>query len=102
MQINVILLGASNIIWVPLGNCYGRRPVLVIATLIMTMGSLWCGLATSFDSLMAARAIQGLGGGPADTLAPDILGEIFFVHERGRAMVEFSRPPLMSPPWADF
>lgn len=65
----------------------------------MTLGSMWCGLAgNNFSSLLAARAIQGLGGGPADTIAADILGEIFFVHQRGRAMVSlvvWSREPRL-------
>lgn len=55
--------------------------------LIGVLASVWCGLATSFDSLLAARAIQGFGFGPADSLAASVIGEIFFVHERGRAMV---------------
>jgi len=25
--------------------------------------------------------------GPADSIAPDVIGEVFFVHERGRAIV---------------
>jgi MFS family permease len=87
MQVSVIMLGGSNIIWVPLANVFGRRPILIIAPLIMTLGSLGCALSKSFTALLASRAVQGLGGGPADTIAADILGDIFFVHQRGRAMV---------------
>ena len=57
--------------------------------LVGVLASVWCGLATSFDSLLAARAIQGFGFGPADSLAASVIGEIFFVHERGRAMVSW-------------
>lgn len=86
-QINVLTFGVSNILWVPLSNIFGRRPIFLAGTLITVLGSMWCGLSTSFTSLYAARAFQGVGGGPADTVAPQILGEVFFVHERGRAMV---------------
>lgn len=48
---------------------------------------MWAGLAKSFDSLLAARLFMGIGGGPADAVAPDVVGEVFFVHQRGRAMV---------------
>jgi MFS family permease len=81
------MLGASNIWWVPLGNIFGRRPVMVVSTLMLMLCTMWCGLAKSFESLLAARFFQGCGGGPADTLAPDLIGEIFFVHQRGRALV---------------
>jgi MFS family permease len=48
---------------------------------------MWAGLTTKFDSLLAARFFMGVGGGPADAVAPDVVGEVFFVHERGRVMV---------------
>jgi hypothetical protein len=33
---------------------------------------------------------MGLAAGPAETVAPDVVGEVFFIHERGRAMVRVS------------
>ncbi|KIW10098.1 hypothetical protein PV08_11058 [Exophiala spinifera] len=73
VSVNVIMLGGFNV--------FGPRPVLVIASLIMTLGSLGCALSkNSFTALLASRAIQGLGGGPADTIAAENLGDIFFVH----------------------
>jgi hypothetical protein len=48
---------------------------------------MWAGLTTNFNSLLAARIFMGIGGGPADAVSPDVVGEIFFVHQRGRAMV---------------
>jgi hypothetical protein len=55
---------------------------------------MWAGLAKSFDSLLAARLFMGAGGGPADAVAPDVVGEVFFVHQRGRAMVSMVVPFL--------
>jgi MFS family permease len=87
LAVNVLLLGASNLFWVPLANTFGRRPIILISLLLLVFSSMWAGLATSFQSLVAARAFMGAGGGPADAVAPDVVGEIFFVHQRGRAMV---------------
>ncbi len=86
-QVHVLLLGTSNMWWVPLSNWMGRRPVLIIATLLMTVCSVWCACAKSFDSLIAARIFQAMGGGAAETVAPGLIGELYFIHERGRAMV---------------
>lgn len=33
---------------------------------------------------------SGIGGGAADTLAPDVVGQVFFVHQRGRAMAIYT------------
>lgn len=81
------MLGASNIWWVPLSNIIGRRPVILISLLLLVFSSMWAGLATSFKSLLAARIFMGMGAGSADAVAPEVVGEIFFVHQRGRAMV---------------
>lgn len=84
------MMGASSVIWVPLSNVFGRRIVLVVAPLIMTLCSMWCGLATKFNGILAARALQGFGAAPADTVAPQVVGEIFFVHQHGRAMAVYT------------
>ena len=90
IAVNVLMIGLSNIFWVPLANIFGRRVVLIIAMLLLTLTSMWCGLAPTFNNLLAARVVQGIGIGPADTIAPDIVGEIFFVHQRGRAMAFYT------------
>jgi MFS family permease len=85
--VNILMLGASNIWWVPLANTFGRRPIILISLLLLVFSSMWAGLATTFNELLGARLLMGIGGGPADAVSPDVVGEIFFVHQRGRAMV---------------
>ena len=94
LQVHVLLLGGANIWWVPLSNWMGRRPVLLIATLLMTLCSVWCAKAENFGSLLAARILQAAGGGAADTVAPALIGDLYFIHERGRAMVCPLPPPF--------
>lgn len=87
VAVNLIMLGVSNLWWVPLANTFGRRPVILVSTLLLVFSSMWAGLAKSFNSLLAARVFMGMGGGSADAVSPDVVGEIFFVHQRGRALV---------------
>ncbi|KAF2688095.1 MFS general substrate transporter [Lentithecium fluviatile CBS 122367] len=88
--VNILMLGASNIWWVPLANTFGRRPIILISHLLLIFSSMWAGLATSFNGLLVARLFMGIGGGPADAVSPDVVGEIFFVHQRGRAMAIYT------------
>ncbi|KAH6888108.1 major facilitator superfamily transporter [Thelonectria olida] len=90
ISVSSLFLGASNIVWVPLSNIFGRRPVLLVATLLMTLSTLWCALAQSYESLFAARVFQAIGGGASETVSPAIVGEVFFLHERGRAMAIYT------------
>lgn len=91
----VLLIGAANIWWVPLSNILGRRPVLLVSILILTLADVWCGLASNYDSLLAARIFQGIGAAAADTVAPAVIGDVYFVDERGRALV--SKPWMAHP-----
>jgi EmrB/QacA subfamily drug resistance transporter len=53
---SLILLGGS------LGDRYGRRRVFLIGVVWFAVASLVCGLAPSIETLVAARALQGVGG----------------------------------------
>ncbi|KAK1985482.1 major facilitator superfamily transporter [Colletotrichum cereale] len=90
IAINVLFLGASNILWVPCSNIFGRRPVLLVATLLMTVATIWCAVATSYNSVLVARLVQGMGAGASESVAPALVGEVFFVDERGRAMAIYT------------
>lgn len=90
VAVNLLALGAANIWWVPLSDTFGRRPILLISISMLFGFSIWCAEAKSFNSLLAARFFQGVGGAAADTLAPDVVGRVFFVHQRGRAMAVYT------------
>jgi MFS family permease len=90
VAINLLALGVANVWWVPLSNTFGRRPIILICISMLFGFSIWCAEAQSFNSLLAARFFQGVGGAAADTLAPDVVGRVFFVHQRGRAMAVYT------------
>jgi len=52
----LLLLGGS------LGDIYGRKRVYLIGLVAFTAASLLCGLAPNAGALVAARAVQGIGG----------------------------------------
>ncbi len=52
----LLLLGGT------LGDSYGRRKVFVIGTVWFALASLLCGVAPNVGVLIAARALQGVGG----------------------------------------
>jgi MFS family permease len=51
-----------------LADRWGVRPLVLTAAGLFIAGSLACGLASTMDTLIAARALQGLGGGGLMTL----------------------------------
>jgi MFS family permease len=66
-----------------LGDQFGRRRVMVVALGIFMAASGLCAMAPSFGFLLAARVLQGLGGGGLMTLAQALLGENVPPRQRG-------------------
>ncbi|HVY51001.1 MAG TPA: MDR family MFS transporter, partial [Devosia sp.] len=67
-----------------LGDMYGRKPVVLFAVAAFLLGSLLCGLAWSMPTLIAARVLQGIGGGGLMVSAMAIIGELFEPRERAK------------------
>jgi predicted MFS family arabinose efflux permease len=65
---------------------FDRRPALVVAMLGLALGTLAGAFATGLDSLMAARCLAGLFGGPATSLALSIVADVVPAERRGRAL----------------
>jgi EmrB/QacA subfamily drug resistance transporter len=64
-----------------LADIVGRRSVFMVGLVIFSVGSLLCGLAWSDESLIAARALQGLG---AATITPSALSILTTTFSEGR------------------
>ena len=73
-----------------LSDLYGRRPVFLTTLGLFIVGSLLCGMAQSMNQLIAARVVQGFGGGAIQALAFAILGDILPPRERGRYIGYFT------------
>ena len=66
------------------GDMLGRRNMLITAVAIFSLGSAACGLAQSLPQLIAARVLQGLGGGGLMMLSQALIGELVAPRERVR------------------
>ena len=73
-----------------LSDLFGRRNVYQMSILIFAGGSLLCGLAQTMNQLVAARAVQGVGGGGLMSLAFVVLGDVVSPRERGRYIGVFT------------
>lgn len=67
-----------------LGDAIGRKWLFVVAIGLFVIGSVFGGLTDSMAGLIAARAIQGLGGGGLIILSQAIIADIVPPASRGR------------------
>ncbi|HEY6736260.1 MAG TPA: MDR family MFS transporter [Candidatus Saccharimonadia bacterium] len=67
-----------------LSDIYGRKVLFFFNVIVFLVGSALCGLAQSMTWLIAARALQGVGGGGLAAAAFTIIADIFPPRERGK------------------
>ena len=75
---------ASMPLYGKLGDTYGRKRMILGAITLFLFGSVCCGLAQSMDQLLAARFVQGLGGGGLGALGMAVVAEIVPARQLGR------------------
>ncbi|KAI0383496.1 MFS general substrate transporter [Hypomontagnella monticulosa] len=69
--------------WGKISDIWGRKPVLLAAVATFWIGSLICALSINIGMLIAARAIQGVGGGGIVVLTNICVGDLFSMRKRG-------------------
>ena len=79
----LLTLSATAPFWSKVSDIFGRKPILIIANIIFFIGSLVAALSNSLAMLIAARAVQGMGGGGLITLVEISVGDMFSQRERG-------------------
>ena len=80
----LLLLGGT------LGDSYGRRKMFVYGTVWFALASLLCGLAPNAGVLIAARALQGVGGALLTPGSLAILQASFAKDDRSAAIGAWS------------
>ncbi len=76
-----IIFGGTLLLGGRLGDLLGRRRLFMVGLSVFSLSSLLCGLAWSESSLIAFRALQGLGGA---LLAPAALALLLTTFAEGR------------------
>jgi EmrB/QacA subfamily drug resistance transporter len=67
-----------------LADTFGRKPVLVVGTLIFLAGSVASALAWNMVALIVFRGLQGLGAGSVMATVNTLAGDLYSPRERGR------------------
>lgn len=73
-----------------LGDVFGRRQALSAAIVLFMLGAIGCALAPTMPTLVAARALQGAGGGAIIALVQAAIADVVPPRERGRYQIYFS------------
>lgn len=80
----LLMATVSGPVWGRCSDLYGRRRLYLGAVLLFLLGSALSGASRSMPMLIAARALQGLGGGGLQALTFTLVGELYPLRERAR------------------
>jgi len=76
---------------------FGARRIFALSLFIFTIGSVLCGIATSFPMLIATRALQGFGGAMMTPVGRLILIRSFPRSQLVTAMTYMTLPAIVGP-----
>ena len=85
-----LFLSALLLVGGSLGDRYGRRWIFNIGVVVFALASAACGLAANIEQLIAARAVQGVGGALLVPGSLALISSAFDEEERGRAIGTWS------------
>ena len=78
--------GIAGILTAGFADRYDRKKLLLFFYIGFILGTLFCGLTTSYPMLIAARIVTGLFGGVIGSISMAIVADLFLAQQRGRVM----------------
>lgn len=82
MTLNLLGFSLGSLVYGPLSDAYGRRPVMLLGNGLLVLGSMGCALAPTVSFLMASRMVQGLGAAASAVIVSAIIADVY---DRGKA-----------------
>ncbi|CAK7235003.1 hypothetical protein SCUCBS95973_009123 [Sporothrix curviconia] len=79
----LLVAGACGPLVSALSRKYGKRPVFLFSSSICLVGTIIGSFSYTYSTLLAARTIQGFTLTAYESLVFSVVGDLFFVHQRG-------------------
>ncbi len=92
-----IVYAISMLIWGPLSDRYGRRPVLFVGLTCYTISGVLCAIAPNVYALVVFRILQALGTGAAAAIATAIVKDVYQGRRREVILAVVQSMTVLSP-----
>lgn len=93
--------GVAQLVYGPISDRYGRKPVLLIGLAVFVAASVLAAFASSFEALLAARILQGVGAAVSRVLTISIVRDCYSGRRMARVMsltfIVFLTIPILAP-----
>ncbi|WP_291914904.1 Bcr/CflA family efflux MFS transporter [Limnohabitans sp.] len=96
----VVAYGALQLVYGPLSDRHGRKPILMLGLVVAGLASVMAALATDIATLTAARVLQGAGSAASMVVSRSMVQDLFAGPQRTRVMAYIGMALGMCPPLA--
>jgi multidrug resistance protein len=96
-SIMVLGFAVGPLLWSPLSEIIGRRPVYIISLSLYVIFNIPCALAPNIGALLVCRFLCGVFASSGLSLAGGTIADIWNVEERGMAIAYFAAAPYCGP-----
>ena len=73
----LVAISFAQILWGPISEKFGRRPILLVGSLLYTLGGFFASLDQSFINLILYRFLQGLGAGACLSMPRVMITDVY-------------------------
>ncbi len=77
LSVSLFATAIATLVYGPLADRFGRRPMLLTGLLLFVIGSLLCTFAPDVNTLIAARVVQSCGGAAGMVIARAIARDLY-------------------------
>lgn len=97
ISLNLVGFAISGLIYGPLSDYYGRRPIMLIGMTVFTLASIMCCMVNNIVLLILIRFIQGIGAGVTGVVGYAAIKDIYSGSEYSRMISKLNMVVALSP-----
>ncbi len=97
ISLNLIIYGFAQLIYGPISDRFGRRPVFLWSLSLFAIASVGCGVAQSIDQLLIARVLQGFFAAAEAVVCLAVFKDIFSENEQIKAFAIYGMAIALTP-----
>ncbi|MFC4821119.1 multidrug effflux MFS transporter [Dokdonella ginsengisoli] len=101
LMVFFVMMGLAQLVYGPLSDIFGRKPLLYAGLVLFALGSIGCALATDIQTLIAFRVLQGLGASAGMVIGRAVVRDLHTGPDAAQMMsllmLVFSVSPILAP-----
>ena len=92
-----VVYAVSMLVWGPMSDRYGRRPVLFVGLTCYIVAGVLCAFSANIYQLMVFRVLQALGTGAASAISTAIVKDVYHGRRREVTLAIIQSMTVLSP-----